>query len=144
VHTFVAVYLAIGFLLGLALFGWLAVSAIRRHGVRNAVRGAARTYAEELPLYWRVPVAAWTFVIALPLIAAWAIVNGDWDPVGAIFLALLWLLYFGLLRWHWAAKGRARQRNRLLVRSSDIPEHWPRPFWPHHASPRSRYAFLHL
>jgi len=45
------------------------------------------TYAEELPLYWRVPVAAWTFVIALPLIAAWAIVNGDWDPVGAIFLA---------------------------------------------------------
>ena len=112
-HTFVAVYLAIGFLLGLALFGWLAVSAIRRHGVRNAVRGATRTYAEELPLYWRVPVAAWTFVIALPLIAAWAIVNGDWDPVGAIFLALLWLLYFGLLRWHWAAKGRARQRNRL-------------------------------
>jgi hypothetical protein len=58
-------------------------------------------------------VAAWTFVIALPLIAAWAIVNGDWDPVGAIFLALLWLLYFGLLRWHWAAKGRARERNRL-------------------------------
>jgi hypothetical protein len=52
-------------------------------------------------------------VIALPLIAAWAIVNGDWDPVGAIFLALLWLLYFGLLRWHWAAKGRARERNRL-------------------------------
>jgi fatty acid desaturase len=74
---------------------------------------AARTYAEELPLYWRVPVAAWTFVIALPLIAAWAIVNGDWDPVGAIFLGLLWLLYFGLLRWHSAAKGRARERNRL-------------------------------
>ena len=111
--TFVAVYLAIGFLLGLALFGWLAVSAIRRHGVRNAVRGAARTYAEELPLYWRLPVAAWTFEIALPLIAGWAIVNGDWDPVGAIFLALLWLLYFALLRWHWAAKGRALKRNRL-------------------------------
>jgi len=113
VDTFVAVYLAIGSLLALALFGWLAISAIRRHGVRNAVRGAARTYAEELPLYWRVPVAAWTFVIALPLIVAWAIASGDWDPVGTIFLALLWLLYFGLLRWHRAAKGRARGRNRL-------------------------------
>jgi hypothetical protein len=114
VHTFVAVYLAIGFLLGLAPFGWLSVSAIRRHGVRNAVRGAAaHTYAEELPLYWRVPVAAWTFVIALPLIAAWAIVSGDWDPVGAIFLALLWLLYLGVLRWHWAAKRTRRERNRL-------------------------------
>lgn len=94
------------------MFERLAVSVNRRHGVRNAVRGAARTYAEELPLYWRVPVAAWTFVIALPLIAAWAIANGDWDPVGAIFLALLWLLYFGLLRWHWAAKARSRERNR--------------------------------
>src|SRR3954447_138509 len=113
VGTFVAVYLAIGFLVGLALFGWLAVSAIRRHGVRNAVRGAARTYAEELPLYWRVPVAASTFVIALPLIAAWAIATGDWDPVGVIFLTLLWLLYVGLLRWHWAAKGRSRECNRL-------------------------------
>ena len=124
-HTFVAVYLAMGFLLGLGLFGWLAVSAIRRHGVRNPVRGAARTYAEKLPLYWRVPVAAWTFVIALLLIAAWAIVNGDWDPVGAIFLALLWLLYFGLLRWHWATKGRGSEI--VFVRSSDIPARWPRP-----------------
>src|SRR4051794_25872280 len=105
---FVAVYLAIGFLLGLTLFGWVAVSAVRRHGLRNAVTRAARTNARELPLYWRVPVAAWMFVIALPLIAVWAIVNGDWDPVGAIVLTLLWLLYFGLLRWHWAAKRRAR------------------------------------
>jgi hypothetical protein len=113
VHTFVAVYLAIGFLLALALFGWLAVSAIRRRGVRNAARRAARTYAEELPLYWRVPVVALTFVVALPVIAGWEIVTGDWDAVGAIFLALLWLLYFGLLRWHCAAKRRAREPSRL-------------------------------
>jgi hypothetical protein len=111
VRAFVAVYLAVGFLLGLGLFGWLAVSGIRRHGFRNAVKGAARTYIEELPLYWRVPVAAWTFVIAAPLIALWAIVNGEWDPAGAILLALLWLLYVGLLRWHRAAKEQARERS---------------------------------
>jgi hypothetical protein len=111
VDAFVAVYLTVGFLFVLALFGWLAVSAIRRHGLRNAARRAARTYAEELPLHWRVPVAAWTFLIALPLIAAWEVVTGNWDPVGASFLALLWLLYFGLLRWHWAAKRRVREPN---------------------------------
>ena len=50
------------------------------------------------------------FLIALPLIAAWATFKGDWDPVGAIFLALLWLLYLGLLRWHRRAKARAGLR----------------------------------
>jgi len=77
VGTFIAVYLTVGFLIGFALFGWLAVSSVRRHGFRKAVRGAARKYVEELPLYWRVPVAGWMFVIALPLIAVWAIVKGD-------------------------------------------------------------------
>ena len=72
VGTFIAVYLTVGFLIG-----WLAVSSVRRHGFRRAVRGAARKYVEELPLYWRVPVAGWMFVIALPLIAVWAIVKGD-------------------------------------------------------------------
>jgi hypothetical protein len=92
-----------------ALFGWLAVSTVRRHGLRNAVRRGAQTYVDELPLYWRVPVAAWTFVIALPLIAFWAILNGEWDPVGAVFVALLWLLYLALLRWHRAPSGRRKR-----------------------------------
>ena len=106
--TVVAVYLAVGFLIGVALFGWIAVSSIRRHGYRNAVRGAARTYVEELPTYWRVPVVGWMFVIALPVIAVWASVRGDWDPVGAVFVGLLWLLYVALLRWHYRAKARGR------------------------------------
>jgi hypothetical protein len=110
VRTVVALYLAVGFLIGLGLFGWIAVSSARRHGFRNAVRGAARTYVEEPPTYWRVPVVGWLFVIALPLIAVWARVRGDWDPVGAVFVGLLWLLYLALLRWHCRAKTRGRRR----------------------------------
>ena len=106
--TFVLVYLAVGSLIGFALFGWVAVSSVRRYGFRNAVRGAARTFIEELPLYWRVPVAAWMFVIALPLIAVWAIVTDGWDPVAAIMVGLLWVAYLALLRWHYRAKARAR------------------------------------
>ena len=112
VGTVVAVYLAVGFVISFALYGWIAVSSVRRHGFRNAARGAARTYVEELTTYWRVPVVAWMFVIALPLIAVWASVKGDWDPVGAVFLALLWLLYLALLRWHYRAKTRGRRKTR--------------------------------
>jgi membrane associated rhomboid family serine protease len=108
VGTVVAVYLAAGFLIGFALFGWIVVLSVRRHGFRNAVRGAARAYAEELPMYWRVPVVGWMFVIALPLIAVWTSVKGNWDPVGAVFVGLLWLLYLALLRWHYRAKARGR------------------------------------
>jgi hypothetical protein len=112
VETVVAVYLAVGFLIAIALFGWIAVSSVRHHGFRNAARGAARTYVEELPMYWRVPVAGWMFVIALPAIAVWASVQGDWDPVGAVFVGLLWLLYLALLRWHYRAKARRRGAHR--------------------------------
>jgi hypothetical protein len=115
----VAVYLLAGFLLGLGLCGWLAVASVRRHGFRHAIRGATRTYLEYLALYWRVPVAAWTFLIALPLIAAWAILKGDWDPVGAIYVALIWLLYLALLRWHRRARrqqARAAQVGRITSR----------------------------
>jgi hypothetical protein len=101
---FVGIYLVLGFLLAIGLYGWATVSSIRRHGFRSTVRGAAKTYLHELPLYWRVPWAAWTVLIAAPLIAAWALITGEWDWLGAIFLALLWLLYFGLLRWHLRSK----------------------------------------
>ena len=93
-------YLMIGFLLALGLYGWATVSSIRSHGFRKTVRGAVKTYVRELPLYWRVPWAAWTLLLVAPLIAAWAIIEGEWDSLGAIFLAFLWLLYFALLRWH--------------------------------------------
>jgi hypothetical protein len=106
-RTFVVVYLALGFLAGLALFGWVAVSSVRRHGFGRAVRGAVGTYVEELPLYWRVPLVAWMFVVALPVVAVWAIIDGEWDPVGAVFVALIWLLYLALLWWHYRAKSRA-------------------------------------
>jgi hypothetical protein len=108
VRTFIIVYLAIGFVIGLGLYGWAAVSTVRRQGFWLAVRNGARIYVEEFPLYWRVPVVAWMFVFALPLIAGWATLSGDFDPVGAIFVFLLWLLYLGLLRWHYRAKARAQ------------------------------------
>ena len=106
--SFVVVYLAVGLAVSLALYGWLAVRAIRRHGLRVAARHAARDYVETLPLYWRVPWVAWTGAIGLPLAAAWALVAGDWDPVGAAFIALLWLLYLALLLWHLRARARHR------------------------------------
>ena len=108
-RTVVVVYLAVGFLIGFVLYGWIAYSAVRRHGFRNAARGAARTYIEELPLYRRVPVAGWMFVIALPVIAVWATVKGNWDPVGAVAVGVLWMLYLALLRWHYRAKARDRR-----------------------------------
>jgi hypothetical protein len=37
----------------------------------------------------------------------WAIIDGEWDPVGAVLVALIWLLYLALLRWHYRAKSRA-------------------------------------
>jgi hypothetical protein len=97
-ETFVAVYLMIGFLIGFGLLGWLAVSTVRREGFRRAIGSGARTYLEYFPRYWRVPVVAWTFVIALPLMATWATLKGDFDAVGAIFVFLLWMLCLGLLR----------------------------------------------
>jgi hypothetical protein len=60
------------------------------------------------------------FVIALPLIAAWAIVKGEWDPVGLIFVALLWLLYLGQLRWHLQAKALARNVERRPRRRRQV------------------------
>jgi hypothetical protein len=51
------------FVIAFALFGWVAVASVRRHGLSGAVRGPARTYVRELPLNWRVPVAGWLFVI---------------------------------------------------------------------------------
>jgi hypothetical protein len=112
IRWFLAIYLVVGFLLGIGLYGWALVSSIRRHGLRRTVSGAAKTYAHELPLYWRVPWAAWTVLIAAPLIAAWAIAIGDWDPLGAIFLALLWLFYLTLLRWHLRSKPHHSRRPR--------------------------------
>jgi hypothetical protein len=54
IETFVAVYPAIGFLIAFGLFGWAAVSTVRREGSGAAVGNALRTYIEELPFYWRV------------------------------------------------------------------------------------------
>jgi hypothetical protein len=52
----------------------------------------------------------------------------EWDWLGAIFLALLWLLYFGLLRWHLRSNTRVDLPE--IAGSGDIPQHWPRRrFW---------------
>jgi hypothetical protein len=37
---FVGIYLVLGFLLAIGLYGWATVSSIRRHGFRSTVRGA--------------------------------------------------------------------------------------------------------
>jgi hypothetical protein len=122
-QTFVGVYLALGFLVGFGLLGWAFVSSVRRHGFAGTMRGAAREYLRELSLYWSVPVAAWLFLVALPVIAAWAILQGDLDVLGLVSLALLWLLSLALLRWHRQAKARARSstHSRQRAGSTDVP-----------------------
>jgi len=103
VETVVAVYLAVGFLTGLALYGWASVSSVRRHGFRKAARLAGRGYLEELPLNPRTRTASWLLVIRLPVIAIW-------DPGAAVLAGLLWLFYRAMLRWHYRAKARVRRR----------------------------------
>jgi len=110
VETVVAVYLAVGFLTGLALYAWASVSSVRRHGFRKAARLAGRGYLEELPLNPRTRTASWLLVIALPVIAIWASVSGEWDPGAAVLAGLLWLFYLAMLRWHYRAKARVRRR----------------------------------
>lgn len=97
--TFVVVYLVVGFAIAIALLSWAFVASARRHGFRNTIRHSVRGYVEYLPLHPRTRISAWMFVIALPVIAAWEIVDGEWDPIGAVFVAVLWLAYFALLRW---------------------------------------------
>ena len=108
-ETAILVYLAVGLLVAVVLFGWAAAHAIRRHGLRRASRGAARSFVTELPLYWRVPVVAWMLLIALPAVGVWATASEGFDAAGALMLAVLWLLALALLRWHLRARRRARR-----------------------------------
>jgi hypothetical protein len=110
--TFVTVYLALGILIGAVLYGRIAIASVRRVGTRGAARSALETLHEELPLYWRIPVASWTFVIGVPLIAVWATLTGDFDVFGALALAAIWLFYLWLLRWHYRAKARLAREPR--------------------------------
>jgi hypothetical protein len=98
-ERFIEIYLVVGFLLGISLLGWALVSSTRRYGFRDMARRAARGYVHGLHVSRRLRWTAWTFLVTTPLIAAWAILHGNWDPLSAIFLALLWLIYFALLRW---------------------------------------------
>ena len=95
-----------GFLLGAGLFGWAFSASVRRHGLSGAIRSAVQSYWHELPLYWRVPWAAGTFLIFAPLVVLVAAVHGDFDVAGTIALGILWLLYLRLLLWHRSAKKR--------------------------------------
>jgi hypothetical protein len=106
VQTFIVVYLAFGFVVGFGLFGWAALSSVRRHGFRNSVTGGAQELVNELPFYWRVPVVAWLGIIALPVLSAWAFIRDGVDALGVIILCLLWLGSFALLRWRRSAKAR--------------------------------------
>jgi len=52
----------------------------------------------------RAWVASWTFMVAAPLIAAWATMAGEFDAAGAITLGVLWLAYVWFLRWLYRAR----------------------------------------
>jgi hypothetical protein len=61
VRTFVLLYVALGIVIGAVLFGWAAVSAVRRHGFRSAVRAGVREALDDPPL---VGTFAWLCVLA--------------------------------------------------------------------------------
>ena len=107
-QTFIDVYLILGLGLVSGLYGWVLVSSIRRHGTRATMHGAARTFLRDLPLNWRVPWAAGTFLVGIPIVIAWTTLSNGFEPSGAVALAVVWLLDLALLRRHIRAK---RQRD---------------------------------
>jgi hypothetical protein len=111
VRTFTLAYLAAGFAIGIGLFGWAAVSSVRRHGFRRAVSGTRKFFREDLPLYPKVPLAAWLGIVAFPVLAIWATVVDGFDAAGAVALFLLWLGSLALLRWHLKARARWQRRH---------------------------------
>jgi len=110
VQTFIGVYLILALAVGLGLYGWILISSIRRHGIRATIGGAIRTFVHELPVNWRVRWAAWAFVIGIPVVVAWTTLAGGFEPAGTAALAIVWLLYVALLRWHLRAKRRRSDR----------------------------------
>lgn len=105
-QIFIGVYLILGIAIGVGLYGWVLVSSIRRYGYRATIGGAIRTFGQELPINWRVPWAAWTFAVGIPLVMVWTTLTSGFEPAGAVGLAIVWLLYLALLRWHLRAKRR--------------------------------------
>ena len=119
-RTFTLAYLAAGFAVGAGLFGWAALSSVRRHGFRGAATvGTRRFLSEDLPLFPLTPVAAWLGLVAFPGIAIWATVVDGFDAAGAIALLLMWLGSLAILRWHLKAKARWERRHGV-----DAPGPW--------------------
>jgi hypothetical protein len=81
--------------------------------------GTRKFFREELPLYPKVPIAAWLGIIAFPVLTIWATVTDGFEVGGAIALLLLWLGSVALLRWHLKAKSRWEQRHGV-----DAPTPW--------------------
>jgi hypothetical protein len=107
VTSFVLAYLAAGIAAGAAVIGWAAVTSVRRHGFRSAVRGAARASTDDPPL---VGAFAWLCVLAYPVLFVIAVATDGFDAVGAAAVFVLWLGAIGLLRWHLRARSRRRAR----------------------------------
>lgn len=107
--TFIAIYLLLGFAIFAALVVWIVVDSVRTMGVRQAVRAAGRELAHDLSLSWRLPWAAGTFLVGIPFLGAWCALNGSLDAAQAVGLAIVWLLWLAVLRWH--LRARKRQAN---------------------------------
>jgi hypothetical protein len=95
VRTFVLLYVALGIVIGAVLFGWAAVSAVRRHGFRGAVRAGVREALDDPPL---VGTFAWLWVLAYPVLFVVAVATEGFDLAGAVALLLIWLVGLALLR----------------------------------------------
>lgn len=108
--TLIVVFLVVGGVVATALFGLVAVTSVRRNGFRRSASGAARAYLEEQPLYWSTPVVAWLGVLGVPVVAFWTTLSNGLLLADLVALAILWLLFIALLRWHFRAKARARGR----------------------------------
>jgi hypothetical protein len=94
-RTFVLVYVALGVVIGAVLFGWAAVSSVRRHGLRSAVRAGVREALDDPPL---LGTFAWLCVLAFPLLFVVAVATDGFDLAGAVAFLLVWLVGLALLR----------------------------------------------
>jgi hypothetical protein len=65
---------------------------------------------DDIAVYWRVPWAAGTFVVGIPILIAWHAWEGVLSPSDLTLLPAIWLAWAALLRWHFVVKRRRRLR----------------------------------
>ena len=110
-ETFVVIYLAVGFAVAGLLAVWAAGTAVRRDGLPGATASFWRELRDFAPQFPGLAAWLWLGVLGIPLIALWTAFDG-FVVTDLVVLALLWVPFVALLRWHRGARRRDREASR--------------------------------